>query len=181
MVGPEAPLAAGVGDALRQAGIAVFGPGADGAQLEASKAWNKVSKEESPNPPYAKAFDNSTSSKLMKGVLGVGNVDTITFAPSSMEMVKASSTMMFPYQYGVASEEVGKPLVSAHYTVHFAWFGGESDVTMNYLTNEREMSAETTMGQGIQVIPGAAVVFTLDDIGVVDTLCFVPWYWLPVM
>ncbi|MBU71805.1 hypothetical protein [Spongiibacter sp.] len=133
--------------------------------LEASKAWNKVSKEESPNPPYAKAFDNSTSSKLMKGVLGVGNVDTITFAPSSMEMVKASSAMMFPYQYGVASEEVGKPLVSAHYTVHFAWFGGESDVTMNYLTNEREMSAETTMGQGIQVIPGAAVVFTLDQGG----------------
>ena len=133
--------------------------------LEASKAWNKVSKEESPNPPYAKAFDNSTSSKLMKGVLGVGHVDAITFAPSSMEMVKASSTMMFPYQYGVASEEVGKPLVSAHYTVHFAWFGGESDVTMNYLTNEREMSAETTMGQGIQVIPGAAVVFTLDQGG----------------
>ena len=51
--------------------------------LEASKAWNKVSKEESPNPPYAKAFDNSTSSKLMKGVLGVGHVDAITLAPSS--------------------------------------------------------------------------------------------------
>ena len=41
VVGPEAPLAAGVSDALREAGIAVFGPGADGAQLEASKAWAK--------------------------------------------------------------------------------------------------------------------------------------------
>ncbi|MGC6483201.1 MAG: phosphoribosylamine--glycine ligase [Synechococcus sp.] len=41
VVGPEAPLAAGLADHLRDAGIAVFGPGADGAQLEASKAWAK--------------------------------------------------------------------------------------------------------------------------------------------
>ena len=41
VVGPEAPLAAGVADALRAAGIAVFGPSAEGAQLEASKAWAK--------------------------------------------------------------------------------------------------------------------------------------------
>ena len=41
VVGPEAPLAAGVADHLRQDGIPVFGPGADGAQLEASKAWAK--------------------------------------------------------------------------------------------------------------------------------------------
>ena len=41
VVGPEAPLAAGVADALRDAGIAVFGPGAEGAQLESSKAWAK--------------------------------------------------------------------------------------------------------------------------------------------
>ena len=41
VVGPEAPLAAGVADHLRQEGIPVFGPGADGAQLEASKAWAK--------------------------------------------------------------------------------------------------------------------------------------------
>ena len=42
VVGPEAPLAAGLGDSLRQAGFAVFGPGADGAQLEASKQWAKA-------------------------------------------------------------------------------------------------------------------------------------------
>lgn len=41
VVGPEAPLAAGVADHLRQAGIPVFGPGAEGAKLEASKAWAK--------------------------------------------------------------------------------------------------------------------------------------------
>jgi len=41
VVGPEAPLVAGVGDALRAAGIAVFGPNADAAQLEGSKGFTK--------------------------------------------------------------------------------------------------------------------------------------------
>lgn len=42
VIGPEAPLAAGLADDLRQAGLAVFGPGADGARLEASKHWAKT-------------------------------------------------------------------------------------------------------------------------------------------
>ena len=41
VVGPEAPLVAGLADALRAAGIATFGPGADGARLEGSKAFAK--------------------------------------------------------------------------------------------------------------------------------------------
>jgi phosphoribosylamine--glycine ligase len=39
VVGPEAPLAAGVADALRDAGIAVFGPSAAAARIESSKAF----------------------------------------------------------------------------------------------------------------------------------------------
>ena len=39
VVGPEAPLAAGLADALIEAGIAVFGPTRDAARLEASKAF----------------------------------------------------------------------------------------------------------------------------------------------
>ncbi len=41
VVGPEAPLAAGVADAVRAAGIPVFGPGQAGARLESSKAFAK--------------------------------------------------------------------------------------------------------------------------------------------
>jgi phosphoribosylamine--glycine ligase len=41
VVGPEAPLVAGVADALRAAGIAVFGPSAAAAQLEGSKGFTK--------------------------------------------------------------------------------------------------------------------------------------------
>lgn len=39
--GPEAPLVDGMADRLRAQGKLVFGPGADGAQLEGSKAWMK--------------------------------------------------------------------------------------------------------------------------------------------
>jgi phosphoribosylamine--glycine ligase len=41
VIGPEAPLVAGVSDALREAGIAVFGPSAAAAQLEGSKGFTK--------------------------------------------------------------------------------------------------------------------------------------------
>ena len=41
VVGPEAPLVAGVTDALRAAGIATFGPSAAAAMLEGSKGFTK--------------------------------------------------------------------------------------------------------------------------------------------
>lgn len=41
VIGPEAPLAAGVADALRDAGISAFGPSAAAARLEASKSFTK--------------------------------------------------------------------------------------------------------------------------------------------
>lgn len=42
VVGPEAPLVDGLADRLRARGRSVFGPGADGARLEGSKAWMKA-------------------------------------------------------------------------------------------------------------------------------------------
>jgi phosphoribosylamine---glycine ligase len=41
VVGPEAPLVAGVADVLRHNGISVFGPSADAARIEGSKAFAK--------------------------------------------------------------------------------------------------------------------------------------------
>ncbi len=41
VVGPEVPLAEGLADRLRAERLAVFGPGAAGARLEASKSWAK--------------------------------------------------------------------------------------------------------------------------------------------
>ena len=41
VIGPEAPLVAGVGDQLRRGGVAVFGPSAAAAQIEGSKSFAK--------------------------------------------------------------------------------------------------------------------------------------------
>ncbi|MGH2934518.1 MAG: phosphoribosylamine--glycine ligase [Gaiellaceae bacterium] len=41
VVGPEAPLVAGLADALRRRGVPVFGPGADAARIEGSKTFAK--------------------------------------------------------------------------------------------------------------------------------------------
>ena len=42
IIGPEVPLSEGLADDMREAGLTVFGPGKDGAQLEASKEWSKA-------------------------------------------------------------------------------------------------------------------------------------------
>lgn len=42
IIGPEGPLSLGLADRLRAEGIAVYGPGADGARLEADKAYAKA-------------------------------------------------------------------------------------------------------------------------------------------
>jgi len=41
VVGPEEPLSLGLADAIRARGIACFGPGRDGAEIESSKSWAK--------------------------------------------------------------------------------------------------------------------------------------------
>jgi len=55
VVGPEAPLVAGVADGLRRRGIAVFGPGAAAARIEGSKAFAKDVME-SAGVPTARAL-----------------------------------------------------------------------------------------------------------------------------
>jgi phosphoribosylamine--glycine ligase len=58
VVGPEAPLVAGLADVLRDAGHAVFGPSSEGARLEGSKAWAADLCERHGIPaPRAESFD----------------------------------------------------------------------------------------------------------------------------
>jgi phosphoribosylamine--glycine ligase len=59
VVGPEAPLVAGVADALRAAGVAVFGPGAAAARVEGSKAFAKEIMQAAGVPTaQARVFDD---------------------------------------------------------------------------------------------------------------------------
>lgn len=53
VIGPEAPLVVGVADAVREAGVPCFGPGAEGAQMEGSKLFSKQLMERAGVPTAA--------------------------------------------------------------------------------------------------------------------------------
>ncbi len=64
VIGPEDPLCEGMADELREAGIPCFGPGADGARLEGSKAYAKevLERHRIPTAGYRR-FDRSGEAK----------------------------------------------------------------------------------------------------------------------
>ncbi len=68
VIGPEVPLALGLADAMRQAGLCVFGPSAEGAKLEASKDWAKQLMREAniPTANYWKAQSKQEAIDLLK-------------------------------------------------------------------------------------------------------------------
>jgi phosphoribosylamine--glycine ligase len=63
VVGPEGPLAAGVADALRSAGIPVFGPNSDAARIESSKSFAKeiMASARVPTAKSAEYFDRESA------------------------------------------------------------------------------------------------------------------------
>ncbi len=64
IVGPEAPLAAGVADRLRDAGLLVFGPSGAAARLEASKSFTKEICDAAGAPTAAWArFDDAEAAR----------------------------------------------------------------------------------------------------------------------
>ena len=67
IVGPEAPLVAGVADPVRAAGIAVFGPSKAAAQLEGSKAFSKDVMAAA-GVPTAEAFVCSTPEEAARAL-----------------------------------------------------------------------------------------------------------------
>ena len=68
VIGPEAPLVAGLADRLRAGGKLVFGPGADGARLEGSKAWMKGLLAEAgvPTARYGEFSDRDMAERFLR-------------------------------------------------------------------------------------------------------------------
>ena len=71
VVGPEAPLVAGVGDALREAGFPVFGPSKDAAHIEGSKAFAKEIMAAA-NVPTARAVATSDMAEVRAALAEFG-------------------------------------------------------------------------------------------------------------
>jgi phosphoribosylamine--glycine ligase len=70
LVGPEDPLIAGMADQMRAAGIAVFGPGADGARLEGDKEFAKeiMAAARVPTAPYRVFSDRQEAGHYLETV-----------------------------------------------------------------------------------------------------------------
>jgi phosphoribosylamine---glycine ligase len=71
VIGPEAPLAAGLADLLSDGGIPCFGPGREAAQLEASKWTAKQVMEEAGVPTArARAFESRAAARAALDAFG---------------------------------------------------------------------------------------------------------------
>ncbi|MFV0472913.1 MAG: phosphoribosylamine--glycine ligase [Pikeienuella sp.] len=115
VIGPEAPLAAGVTDALRGAGIATFGPSQAAARLEASKAFTKeiCDATGAPTAAYArfadaaaaKAYVRAQGAPIVVKADGLAAGKGVTVA----ETVEAAETALddiFGGAFGAAGAEV---------------------------------------------------------------------------
>jgi phosphoribosylamine--glycine ligase len=71
VIGPEAPLVAGLADVLRHAGIAVFGPGREAARLEGSKAFAKEVMQAA-GVPAAASFNAATMTEVRAALAALG-------------------------------------------------------------------------------------------------------------
>lgn len=92
VIGPEAPLVDGLADRLRAAGRLVFGPGADGARLEGSKAWMKevLAAAGVPTAAYGSFSELGPAVEFLRGLPGPWVVKTDGLAAGKGVLVTES-------------------------------------------------------------------------------------------
>lgn len=115
VVGPEAPLVDGIADSLKEAGIAVFGPRAQAAQLEGSKGFTKdiCAKYDIPTAAYgrftdaesAKAYMHKHGAPIVVKADGLAAGKGVILAQTVEEAVDAIDSM-FGGAFGDAGVEV---------------------------------------------------------------------------
>ena len=115
IVGPEAPLAAGVADRLREAGVLVFGPSQAAAALEASKAFTKEICDAcaAPTAAYghftdavaAKAYVQAQGAPIVVKADGLAAGKGVIIA-ETVTQAEAAIDDMFSGEFGEAGAEV---------------------------------------------------------------------------
>jgi len=115
VIGPEAPLAAGVADALRAAGILCFGPSAAASKLESSKGFTKeiCDAAKAPTAGWARFTDAASAKAYLhaKGAPIVVKADGLAAGKGvivAMELSEALDAVddMFGGAFGAAGAEV---------------------------------------------------------------------------
>jgi phosphoribosylamine--glycine ligase len=141
VVGPEAPLAAGLSDHLRAAGLAVFGPSAAAAQLEASKHFAKefMRRHEIPTADFA-TFDDLEAARAHVRALGAGCVvkadglaagKGVAVCATAAEAERALEETMGDRRFGSAGDRVVvEELLRGEEASYYAITDGEHVVTL---------------------------------------------------
>lgn len=115
IIGPEAPLAAGVADRLRGAGLLVFGPSREAAMLEASKSFTKAicDAANAPTAAYAhftdadaaRAYIHKQGAPIVVKADGLAAGKGVIVAMTEAEALAAIDDM-FDGSFGAAGAEV---------------------------------------------------------------------------
>jgi phosphoribosylamine---glycine ligase len=116
VIGPEAPLAAGLADLLRAQGVAVFGPSRRAAQLEASKAFTKdfCARHAIPTAGY-QVFEDAIRAKAYLGLKeppfvikadGLAAGKGVVIAETRREADEAVDQALFLGKFGAAGARI---------------------------------------------------------------------------
>ncbi|WP_312844347.1 phosphoribosylamine--glycine ligase [Diaphorobacter nitroreducens] len=121
VVGPEAPLAAGVVDEFRTHGLRIFGPTQAAAQLESSKAFSKAfmkrhgiptaEYETFTDPQAAHAYVDRLGAPIVIKADGLAAGKGVVVAMTLQEAHDAVDFMLVDNKYGVAHNEGGARVV----------------------------------------------------------------------
>ncbi|MBS0427811.1 MAG: phosphoribosylamine--glycine ligase [Proteobacteria bacterium] len=121
VVGPEAPLAAGVVDEFRAHGLRIFGPTQAAAQLESSKAFSKAfmkrhkiptaEYEAFTDPAAAHAYIDAKGAPIVVKADGLAAGKGVVVAMTLAEAHEAVDFMLVDNKFGVAHNEGGARVV----------------------------------------------------------------------
>ncbi len=116
VVGPEAPLAAGIADRFRTKGVPVFGPTANAARIEASKAFAKQLMADAGVPTAthrtfteageAEAFVREQGAPVVVKASGLAAGKGAVVCSTVEEAVRATSAMLRDRSFGEAGREI---------------------------------------------------------------------------
>jgi phosphoribosylamine---glycine ligase len=121
VVGPEAPLAAGVVDEFRAHGLRIFGPTKDAAQLESSKAFSKafMKRHNIPTAEYetfadaeaAHAYVHAKGAPIVIKADGLAAGKGVVVAMTTAEAHEAIDFMLLDNKFGVSHNQGGARVV----------------------------------------------------------------------
>ncbi|MET3494210.1 phosphoribosylamine--glycine ligase [Variovorax boronicumulans] len=121
VVGPEAPLAAGVVDEFRAHGLRIFGPTQAAAQLESSKAFSKafMKRHKIPTAEYeaftdaaaAHAYIDAKGAPIVVKADGLAAGKGVVVAMTAQEAHEAVDFMLVDNKFGVAHNDGGARVV----------------------------------------------------------------------